>query len=254
MMTPKFLLDNISKIRVNDNTQFKIQRPYYTFTQYSVIEDILNKCPNGEINRGIVTEFFKRGEHVHGFFAAMIWGGISTGGPTGNNLSLLLSVEPEILQKHIAVVGEYVKHNKFSGAYDYMNGAGKLKGLGDSFFTKLFFFLGNANEQEIIPPIFDKWTKLAYAALLADSEDDKIFHRYISSVKGVDVRFRTAYQGDAYNDYVVKMNCWAKNCGVSVSDLEQFIFGCNRKQDPSASNPRMIFEKKVNEFMLTAVS
>lgn len=57
MMTPKFLLDNISTIRVNDNTQFKIQRPYYTFTQYSVIEDILNKCPNGEINRGIVTDF-----------------------------------------------------------------------------------------------------------------------------------------------------------------------------------------------------
>jgi hypothetical protein len=254
MMTPKFLLDNISTIRVNDDTQFKIQRPYYTFIKHRVIEDILNECPSGEINRGIVTEFFKRGEHVHGFFAAMIWGGISTGGPTGDNLSLLLTVEPEKLQQHIVTVSHYVEQNKFSDAYHYMNGAGKLRGLGDSFFTKLFFFLGKANEQDIIPPIFDKWTKLAYAALLVDSEDYDQFHRYISSVKGVDVRFRSAYQGEAYSDFVVKMNRWAKGCEVGVSDLEQFIFGCNKKKDPSASNPRMIFEKKVNEFMGTAVS
>jgi hypothetical protein len=166
----------------------------------------------------------------------------------------LLSVDPEILQQHIATVSQYVEHNKFSDAYHYMNGAGKLRGLGDSFFTKLFFFLGKANEQDIIPPIFDKWTKLAYAALLVDSEDYEQFHRYISSVKDVDVRFRSAYQGEAYSDYVAKMNGWAKDCGVGVSDLEQFIFGCNRRQDPSASNPRMIFEKKVNDFMLTAVS
>jgi len=245
-----YLVENKTLIKIKQDTQFKIGKSYSNYVNYSVIRDILNDFNDGIINRKKVTKYFVDGKLEHGFFSAMIWGGISTGGPSGDNLSLLLAVKKDRLLTVITTVHGFIVQNNFSQAYLYMETEGKLVGLGDSFFTKLFFFLAQANGQVLVPPIFDKWTKLAYCALLIDTGDVKTVNKYISSVKGPIVNFRSRLKSEAYEDYVLKMNHWAKSFEASVSSLECFIFGNDKRQDKSASNPRNVFECMASKIAL----
>lgn len=250
MTLPIYLEENSNTIKIDSVTKFKIGSSYYNYAKHTVINEILNDFEDGCIDRKDVTKYFKKDKILHGFYAAMIWGGISTGGVAGDNLSLLLSVDHSQIIEIIEKVKELINKNKFKEAYIYMDTEGKLKGLGDSFYTKLFFFLGDASEQDIIPPIFDKWTKLAYYGLLIQSENLDIANKYIVSVNGVQVNFRSKHRADAYEDYVLKMNLWANKLGTSVSYVEQFVFGNDKRKDKSSSNPRNVFEEIVSEFRL----
>ncbi|GHA51768.1 hypothetical protein ACFFLZ_03085 [Photobacterium aphoticum] len=244
-MIPLFLKSNLEKIKRIKQPSFKIANRYFNYRHHKVIDGILHDCSDGYIGREQVTEYFKNHEYYKGFFAAMIWGGVSTGGVTGDNLSKLLDVTPERIDGIVLVVKRLLQQRLFSLAYDYMEREGKLKGLGDAYFTKLFFFISEADSLAIISPIFDKWTRLAYCALLIDEGDKQLAKQYISRVEGVDVKLRSAMRSAAFNDYVLRMNRWAKECDVEVNQLESFIFGTNRSKDKTSHNPRFYFESYV---------
>lgn len=244
-MTPQFLKNNLEKIKKTVQPSFKIANSYFNYRHHKVIDDILYDCSDGYIGREQVTEYFKNHQYYKGFFAAMIWGGVSTGGATGDNLSKLLDVIPERIDAIVLVVKRLLQQQSFSQAYNYMEGEGKLKGLGDAYFTKLFFFISEADSLAIIPPIFDKWTRLAYCALLIDEGNKQLAKQYISRVEGVDVKLRTATRSKAFNDFVLRMNRWAKECEVEVNQLESYIFGTHRSKDKTSNNPRFYFESFV---------
>lgn len=244
-MTPSFLKNNLKKIQETEQPSFKIANSYFNYRHHKVIDDILSDCSDGYIGREHVTAYFKNNHYYKGFFAAMIWGGVSTGGVTGDNLTKLLNVTPERLEAIVLVVKHLLAQQAFSQAYNYMEGEGKLKGLGDAYFTKLFFFVAAAETLTIIPPIFDKWTKLAYCALLIDEGSGQLARQYISRVEGVEVKLRTATRSAAFNDFVLRMNRWSKECGVEVNQLESYIFGSHRSKDKTSHNPRFYFESFV---------
>ncbi|WP_210114736.1 hypothetical protein [Vibrio echinoideorum] len=246
-MTPSFLKNNLKKIQETEQPSFKIANSYFNYRHHKVIDDILSDCSDGYIGREQVTAYFKNHHYYKGFFAAMIWGGVSTGGVTGDNLTKLLNVTPERLEAIVLVVKHLLAQQAFSQAYNYMEGEGKLKGLGDAYFTKLFFFVAAAETLTIIPPIFDKWTKLAYCALLVDEGSGQLARQYISRVEGVEVKLRTATRSAAFNDFVLRMNRWSKECGVEVNQLESYIFGSHRSKDKTSNNPRFYFESFVAE-------
>ncbi|MDO6499604.1 hypothetical protein [Photobacterium sanguinicancri] len=253
-MAPSFLINNLEKIQQIQQPSFKIANSYFKYRQYDVIDEILGECTDGHIGRKQVTAYFENQNYYKGFFAAMIWGGISTGGVTGDNLTKLLNVAPERLESIVLVVKQLLEQQKFSQAYNYMEGEGKLKGLGDAYFTKLFFFVAAADVLDIIPPIFDKWTKLAYCALLIDEGNEQLAKQYISRVEGVDVKLRSATRSAAFEDFVLRMNRWAKECGVKVNQLESYIFGTHRSKNKTDNNPRFYFESFVSERSLDVFS
>ncbi|OEG72333.1 hypothetical protein BEL05_04980 [Shewanella colwelliana] len=244
-MTPSFLNNNLKSIQKTEQPSFKIANNYFNYRHHEVIDDILSDCTDGYIGREQVTAYFKNRHYYKGFFAAMIWGGVSTGGVTGDNLTKLLNVTPERLEAIVLVINRLLAQQAFSQAYNYMEGEGKLNGLGDAYFTKLFFFVAAADTLTIIPPIFDKWTKLAYCALLIDEGNGQLAKQYISRVEGVDVILRTASRSAAFNDFVLRMNRWANACGVEVNQLESYIFGTHRSKDKTSHNPRFYFESFV---------
>lgn len=244
-MTPSFLKKNLKNIQKIEQPSFKIANNYFNYRHHEVIDDILSDCTDGYIGREQVTAYFKNHHYYKGFFAAMIWGGVSTGGVTGDNLTKLLDVTPERLNGIVLVVKRLLAQQAFSQAYNYMEGEGKLKGLGDAYFTKLFFFVAAADTLTVIPPIFDKWTRLAYCALLIDEGNGQLARQYISRVEGVDVKLRTTTRSAAFNDFVLRMNRWAKECVVDVNQLESYIFGTHRSKDKTSHNPRFYFESFV---------
>ncbi|WP_193944677.1 8-oxoguanine DNA glycosylase OGG fold protein [Photobacterium frigidiphilum] len=243
-MAPSFLINNLENIQRIQQPSFKIASAYFKYRQYDVINEILGESPDGHIGRKQVTAYFENQNYYKGFFAVMIWGGISTGGVTGDNLTKLLNVAPERLESIVLVVKQLLEQQKFSQAYNYMEGEGKLKGLGDAYCTKLFFFVAAADGLDIIPPIFDKWTKLAYCALLIDEGNEQLAKQYISRVE---VKLRSATRSAAFEDFVLRMNRWAKECGVGVNQLENYIFGTHRSKDKTDNNPRFYFEQSARE-------
>ncbi|ELY5180447.1 hypothetical protein SNE85_002336 [Vibrio cholerae] len=246
-MLPAYLHDNIFKIQQTKQPRFKIAAQYHNYRHYEVINEILTDCKDWYIGRQEVTKYFEQQCVYKGFFAAMIWGGVSTGGVTGDNLSKMLSVEKSRLESIIIAIRALLESQKFADAYHYMEKEGKIDGLGDAYFTKLFFFITLADRMEIKAPIFDKWTKLAYCALLIDEGHENIAKSYISRVDGEIVLFRAASRAAAFEDFVQRMNRWASECGVDVNQLESFIFGTHRGKDRSTNNPRCYFESFVSE-------
>ncbi|GAM57275.1 hypothetical protein JCM19231_1436 [Vibrio ishigakensis] len=87
--------------------------------------------------------------------------------------------------------------------------------------------------------------QLAYCALLIDEGNDQLAKQYISRVEGVEVKLRTATRSAAFNDFVLRMNRWAKECMVEVNQLESYIFGTHRSKDKTSHNPRFYFESFV---------
>lgn len=246
-MLPAYLRDNISKIQQTKQPRFKITGSYHNYRHYDVINEILTDCKDGYIGRQDVTKCFEQQGGYKGFFAAMIWGGVSTGGVTGDNLSKMLSVEKSRLEGIIIAVRVLLASQKFADAYQYMEKEGKIDGLGDAYFTKLFFFITLADRMDLKAPIFDKWTKLAYCALLIDEGHENIAKSYISRADGELIYFRKASRPAAFEDFVKRMNRWARECCVDVSQLESFIFGTHRGKDKSMNNPRFYFETFVSE-------
>ena len=250
MNTPTFIKDNIEKIKSRDDVSFKILAPYYheRYSKNKYISDVLSDCPDKTINRELVKKYFNNKQELHGFYAAMIWGGISAGGITGDNLTKIINQDQSKIINIIQKANEMIINNNFASAFTYMNGDGKINGIGASYFTKLFFFLGQSNNQALIPPIFDKWTKLAYSVLAIEADDKEKMFSFVKKYKNGNIFFHSHIENKIYDDFCTDMNRWAKSSNVSTDNLERFIFGSDRRQDKSINNPRIYFLKQADTY------
>ncbi|WCP81170.1 hypothetical protein PQE20_04015 [Vibrio harveyi] len=249
-MLPQFIKENETPIYVKQEMVFDIPSKYLTYTHHNVIQDVFSHFPDNKISRSRVVEVFRKDTLYTAFFAVMIWGGVASCGDMQDNLSKMLRYPKEDIVSILEKVNSLLIEGKISGAFQYMDtkGEGKIEGLGESYYTKLFFFLCEANGHSITTPIFDKWTKLAYIALKLEQGEEFRVIQIVQSVKGSEVTIKSSHRVQVYEDFVSDMNIWARAISVSVSNLEEFIFGIDKRYDRTWSNPRKIFEKKVNEF------
>lgn len=249
MKIPKYLTDNVEAIHSKTQNATKIANDFYKIENESV-KAVLALFPAKHILREDVTQFFIDKKIVKGVYAAMIWGGMSTSGITGNNFGKLLDVSDERICEVVAKITEMLRDGHVKLAFDYMEDekGGKIRGLGHAFFTKIFFFVSVAGGFKVIAPIYDKWTKLAHYALLHDSNNKNFADEYFSKRNGDVVNLRSC-SSDAYQDYVNRMEAWAAALGVTVCKLETFIFGNHKGKDKKLDNPRLEFPR-----MLTAIN
>jgi hypothetical protein len=131
----------------------------------------------------------------------------------------------------------------------------KLNGVGHAFFTKIFFFLGQASGRLTTKPlIFDRWTQNAFFLLLSQTAGTAASNRYFRmsshskfmKAEAIALRGNVSNMANAYTDYVNRMNDWAGRIPVQpgqatvpAAQLEQFVFGESRRTNKSPTNPRV---------------
>lgn len=186
--------------------------------------------------------------------AAMIWGGIQE-----DHLEKLLKHDEQRLKKTMHEIRILVSSGELEKAFDACleNGRLKLPGVGPSFFTKIFFFIGQTpfctrSSDQVMPIqainptplILDKWTAHALCVLGAQACGSFTLRQYFDirplCSNDKDPVFLKKPVSEIYRIYINWMNHWAELLGVTPDKLEQFVFGVGRKtkagKDPK--NPR----------------
>jgi hypothetical protein len=131
----------------------------------------------------------------------------------------------------------------------YHNGALRIPGVGESYFTKLLFFVGYHTANPVKPLIYDKWTKIMHVWLLMSAHQfDTLFRFYSKSSLYRNIiedpgllSANGTYQAAAYVDYVTRMNELANQFTLDPSNLEAYLFGSPLRGDYNrmpANNPR----------------
>lgn len=260
MKTPNYLLSIKDNLQRSEETGTKLDSSVLNYENKNsnwdadeAIRRLRNIKP--DVKRDDITHLFKDPEtQIYGVYAAMIWGGISTRGLMGDHFGLLLSEPRKKVIESIGTVSALLKDAQVKSAYEYMDigGGGKLKGVGPAFFTKIFFFISIANEFRVTAPIYDKWTQLAHNVLLHDVGEGKLAEEFFkvpaksSQIEGLLITLKGSV---AYEDYTQRMMAWASDLGVTVNELEVFIFGkdLRTKNGRESTNPRNVFKRMLKE-------
>ena len=251
---PAYLFSNKDRIMNLPDQFIELMSVKYKderFNQFEVINEFFKTFPDWEsspIQRGHVINLFKQNKKYLGFISAMIWGGINASRPkeTGNfetiDLYRLLSVKRSKIENIIEVVEKFLIKGEIKECFLFLKNEGKIDGIDYPYFTKLMYFIGQANNKiKIKPLIFDKWTSNGYMALLINSNNyTKLNEFYTGTIYKEDkeVRLRSKVQ-NAYFNFVLDMEKWASQIGINPSKLEEFIFGVSLKIDKTDINPRI---------------
>lgn len=250
---PAYLFSNKNRI-INLPDQFivlmSVKYKDERFKQFEVIDEFFKTFPDWEsspIQRGHVINLFKQNKKYLGFISAMIWGGINASRPKekGNfettDLYRLLSIKRSKIENIIEYVEKFLVKGEIKECFLFLKKEGKIDGIDYPYFTKLMYFIGQANDNiKIKPLIFDKWTSNGYMALLINSNNHTKLNEFYSGKidkKHNQVRLRSQVQ-NAYYNFVLDMEKWASQIGINPSKLEEFIFGVSLKIDKTDSNPR----------------
>jgi hypothetical protein len=257
MNVPDYFIVNKTRIQnqsVQDLGKWSINYNSSEFYRFNVVQQLNKEFPDQKIFRSDVVRLFKEDQIYLAFIAAMVWGGINASRPRAGtegkeytNFYGALSCDQELILNAISSAKKYFINDDLATPFKDMriNGKYKISGIDYSYFTKIFFFLGQSDDQiKVKPLIFDKWTKNAFFALLSQSDPDCIPNYFISLKKNqnndkpgeVVVKYRKL--SETYDFYVRCMNHWAVELGVTPDMLEQFVFGKDLRVDKSASNPR----------------
>lgn len=255
-IVPKYLLTNLDRVKTLGPHDLGAWRSTYDsveFSKFSVVRELREEFPNKKISRENIVALFKDDRPYLAFIAAMVWGFINAsrpivkgGGPKTTAFYRLLLMPQEQVIEIIEKINELIIRKDFRRAFREMliGGALKIPGIHYPYFTKLFFFLGQASDQAKIKPlILDKWTGNAYFALLSQVRPEEVLS-YFRGIKrernelgSVILRSGTSLI-EAYESYVRDMNQWAAAIAVSPDKLEQFVFGVSLRDDKSPCNPR----------------
>ena len=179
--------------------------------------------------------------------ATFVWGYIDT--TKYARLQQVLGVNDAELSRRLNGIRDLVTTGKLEEAFSSCCRCGKncIPGVGMSFFTKLFFFVGAADSRVNPKPlILDRWTTNAFFALRGQSKgttDVRDFFRIpsmeaLKKYKAIVLNSDVAVQAKAYVEYVILMNDWAAQLNVTPEKLEQFVFGIDLRRCKSANNPR----------------
>ena len=211
------------------------------------------------LSRSDIFDFFQRGDIYKGYIASMLWGGLGADKTRWNNLKKALSTEKEEIEKRLKRILNLLANDKFEDAFKSMYDENKIEGIGVSYFTKLLYFLYPHREKSLVPLIYDKWGWHIHAALLfEDGKTEKIFEYFKITKTGrssdkldVSLKNNKVTASSAYLDYITRISClcqsFSRNNNPSPGQMEEFLFGRNRKQDKSETNPRIVLLKYLSK-------
>ncbi|GAB3995119.1 hypothetical protein GCM10028807_34410 [Spirosoma daeguense] len=241
MILPNYLIQNSDRIKSLPEQNIALWNKNYDYflDDYSIVQDIYKLFPDRDPQRKDVTRLFEK-DYFIGFIAAMMWGGIK---PIHFNLLLKYTVNNlKKLDQSIQYAEKQIKKSNFKELFmAFDSGANKIPGIGPSYFTKLFFYLGEINDIKIKPLIFDKWTSNAHCALsiqqLSSYPERIFYYTGINTNEKHMLNYRN--REDLYVQYVNDLNNWANELDVPASKLEQFLFGISLKTNKDKTNPRL---------------
>lgn len=256
-MIPEYLKNNINRIKNNLPQKlppWDASYEYEVYKKFPIFNKLKKIFPKKTIQRNDVIHLFKSRELYLGFVAAMMWGGINAsrdrgnGGKTNTNFYLMLDhPEGKVLNAINYAYGCFQKGDMESPFNEMLpSGKYRIPGVGPSYFTKMFFFIGQSHEKIITKPIiFDKWTKNAFFALLTQSFPDEI-RKYFLKVReneeqskpGEVVLRSDISSAKVYTRFVELFNKWAIELNVFPDKLEEFVFGWSLK-NKRENNPRI---------------
>lgn len=219
------------------------------YTAFPVMQKLLKKFPEKLIHRSDIVDLFKHEKKYLGFIAAIVWGGILAGRPgrgqdKRTHFLKVLSFPEKIIEVAIKDTESCFINNDLATPFKNMMNKGKYKipGVGYAYFTKIFFFLGQANDAiKFKPLILDKWTSNGFFALLSQTYPEKVYGLFSKIGEGNpgEVRLRSGETlAKVYSLYVDLMNKWSKNIKVTPDKLEEFIFGFHLRRGSQENNPR----------------
>ncbi|PKH62181.1 hypothetical protein CXF83_15090 [Shewanella sp. Choline-02u-19] len=259
-MLPNYLLKNVNRIKNLPTQKLGSWSSAYDgiiFDEFPVMQRLREKFPQKTIHRADVISLFGSGDLYLAFVAAMVWGGISASRPNiksdkkTTNLYLALSHPEEKVIKAIKHAENCFLQNDFITPFKDMTRKGEhyIPCIGLSYFTKIFFFIGQSNPNIIVKPlVFDKWTSNAFYALLSETypEDRTKYFTGINLKPEIEKLGTVALRSGsklcvAYERYCALMNSWsiAPEISVTPDRLEQFVFGSSLKSRGQRNNPRI---------------
>jgi hypothetical protein len=220
----------------------------YRGSKHPSLEFLYKKFPIKITREDLVLLYTEWDDPSVAFYATMVWGMIDV--HKKNRFSLIQKIDSKKLSKIMESIKTNISKGQYLDAFlsCFKGGSNFIEGVGPSYFTKLFFFMGQADQYlNIKPLIMDKWTVNAYFSLKCETEGlDSISRSFsIPSLKSflkyktVPIRYESDIQAKTYLDYITKMNSWANRIGVPSEKLEQFVFGIDLRKDKTPSNPRL---------------
>ena len=225
----------------------------YDGVKHPVMDRLRRHFSSRQISRGDLIDLYTGWKDpVLCLVATMVWGGIdakrdSEAKNKVSHLRALLATSEVDLLSVIDRLRVLIRAGAFESAFSAsQNGALKLPGVGPSFFTKLFFFLGQVPPVlNPAPLILDKWTAHALCILGAQvcpsARWSEMFDlKPLHHPKPDAVVLRSNAAAELYRPYIAWMGHWAQLLGVPAAQLEQFVFGVSRKvpAGKSPTNPR----------------
>ena len=245
-LLPEYLILNRKRIRTISQQVLPPWSSNFNGYTEDVMRRLYHRFPQRTIQRhDLINLYSKWDDPCLCFIATMIWGGIDT--TKQNRLQNLLRYPETEIRERMRKTRRLIKRGLFSLAYISWSDGGenKIEGVGYSFFSKIFFFLGQSMESLIEKTlILDKWTCNAFFALFSQTAGITVSKDFFSipSRETFD-KYRVIYpktNTDAfvYTLYVQHMNYWANALRVSPDRLEQFLFGEDLRRNSSRINPR----------------
>jgi len=255
---PLYLVANVDRVKalgIHDLGEWTAKYEVPEFASFKVMSELQSEFPTKKILREDVTRLFREGRTYLAFVAAMVWGFIDAsrprvakGGKATTNFYRALSHNREEVVSTIEYVRNEILGGRVRSCFNELRRGGRynIPGIDYPYFTKLFFFLGQAVESiQVKPLIFDKWTTNAFFALLSQSRPEdvsKCFRGLRCSTKpdspGLALIRSGSVLASTYESYIKDMNAWASQLGVSPGKLEQFVFGMSLKNYKGSDNPR----------------
>jgi hypothetical protein len=259
MSVPNYLKINKQRIKnlpTQDLGAWNANYDNKVFDKFKVVLDLRERFPGKKINRADIINLFRQDEKYLGFVATMVWGFINASRPrikggdrTTTNFYRALSHERERVEAAI----EFAENAFTEGDYrrpfkEMMRGERhNIPGIDYRYYTKIFFFLGQANQAIIRKPlIFDKWTANAFFALLSQSQPDRVceYFRDVKNAKNANSPGEAIVRSgnsliDAYETFITLINEWSEDLDVSPDKLEEFIFGFDLRNRIRGLNPRI---------------
>jgi hypothetical protein len=245
---PTYLKDRAEAIRgLNAQTLPQFGNAYLGWKQPQMLR-LYKAFPSNSLQRDDLVKLYAEWtDPVLAAVATFVWGYIDT--RKDMRLQQVLAVDESELLTRLNRIQDLVKGGKLEEAFRSCcsSGENSIPGVGMSFFTKIFFFVGAADAWVNPKPlILDRWTTNAFFALRGQSKGTKeardLFtipsHTSLARYKAISLKNDPEVQSNAYVEYVTLMNDWAAQLEVAPDKLEQFVFGIDLRRDRLPTNPR----------------
>lgn len=206
----------------------------------------INFVPN-LLDRNLVLELYNT-DLYYGFIATLLWGGYHSFIYTRPKFSAIANLERTEFDEKLNNIQLLMGENRIADAYlSLLPGADNyINGLRISYFTKILYYLGQMNDVNPSPLIFDQFSMNIHIALLI--ADGQINDFYTINPRTGQFRFIDRTGMNCYFDYNQRM-ANVENVNSS-SQLESILFGWPSHNRNDMNNPRAVVKRIINQYIM----